>query len=128
MSQGSGLVDSAALEKKIKRVYTKINYEQSKHSLLKESNEGYSKVLLLLAGIRDMHDSQSIWKKILELVGNFDLDPDRVLDLIVEARLNNKEDKHFLSLLKQFNKNSVILVIGNRLKHPQSSPEQENLS
>ena len=120
-------MDAAALEKKTKRYYTKVNYEQSKHSLLRESNEGYSKVVLLLTNMRDLHDPQSIWKKALELVGNFDLDPDRVLDLIVEARLTAPSDKHFLSLLRQFNRHSVMLVVGNRLKQGQplsSSSEQ----
>lgn len=89
--------------------------------MLKESNEGYSKVILLLTGLKDRQDNQSIWKKVLELVGNFDLDPDRVLDLIVDARLMSNNDSHFIPLLRQFNKNSVTLVIGNRLKQGQSS-------
>ena len=33
--------------------------------------------------MKNTHEVQAIWKKILSLVGNFDLDPDRVLDLIV---------------------------------------------
>ena len=76
-------MESQAFEKKIKRVYTKINYEQNKYSLFRESNEGYSKVLLLLMGIKGNHELNTIWKKILSLVGNFDLDPDRILDLII---------------------------------------------
>ena len=66
--------------------------------------------------MKNYHEFGSIWKKVLELVGNFDLDPDRIIDLIVEARLITIDDYHFLSLLRQFNKSSVITVIGNRLK------------
>ena len=121
VSQGAGLVDAVAMEKKTKRYYTKVNYEQSKHSLLRENNEGYAKVLLLLTGMKDIHDHTSIWKKILELVGNFDLDPDRVLDLVVDARLTTPSDKHFLPLFRQFNRHSVLLALGNRLKEAPSS-------
>ena len=128
MTQGAGLVESQAFDKKIKRVYTKINYEQSKYSLFRESNEGYSKVLLLLMGLKDIHELQAIWKKILSLVGNFDLDPDRVLDLIVEARLQNSQDQHFLPLLKNFKKESVVIAIGNKLKTVQEKPDEEPLS
>jgi hypothetical protein len=63
--QEAGVAKTQALDRKFKRVYTKINYEQSKHSLLREGNEGYSKLLLLLAGIKDSHEAAAIWKKIL---------------------------------------------------------------
>lgn len=36
---------------------------------------------------------------MLDLVGNFDLDPDRVLDLIVEARTQNHATNGYLRLL-----------------------------
>lgn len=36
--QGAGLVEAKASERRLNRVYTKINYEQSKHSLLRENN------------------------------------------------------------------------------------------
>ena len=43
----------------------------------------------MLAGLKDGHDGTAIWKKMLSLIGNFDLDPDRVVDLIVDARLQS---------------------------------------
>jgi hypothetical protein len=70
----------------------------------------------LLSTLKDIHDPAAIWKKVLSLVGNFDLDPDRVLDLIVEARMQNNEARHFLALLRNFRKESTIITIGNRLK------------
>ena len=67
-------------------------------------------------GLKDAHNPSIVWKKVLSLVGNFDLDTDRVLDLIVEARLQNAQAAHFLTLLQYFKKESVVLVIGNKLK------------
>lgn len=31
------------------------------------------------------HEYEVVWNKILSLIGNFDLDPDRVLDLLIES-------------------------------------------
>ena len=84
--------------------------------MIRESNEGYAKLILLLSSIKDIHDPTAIWKKVLSLVGNFDLDPDRVLDIIVEARMLNNEGKHYLTLLKNFRKESIVITVGNRLK------------
>lgn len=50
---------------------------------MRENNEGYAKMNLLLINLKDTHNIASVWKKMLDLVGNFDLDPDRVLDLII---------------------------------------------
>lgn len=38
---------------------------------------------LLLINIQDSHDLEAIWHRMLDLVGNYDLDPDRVLDLVI---------------------------------------------
>ena len=80
-------------------------------------------------GIKDTHEVQAIWKKILSLVGNFDLDPDRVLDLIVEARSQNIEGKNFITLLKYFKKESIVISIGNKLSiDKEKSADGEHLS
>jgi hypothetical protein len=53
---------------------------------------------------------------MLDLVGNFDLDPDRVLDLIIEARVHNHTTNHYLKLLNQFRRESITVILGNKLK------------
>lgn len=58
---------------------------------MRENNEGFAKLTLLLAGLKKTDDPSAVWKKIVSLIGNFDLDPDRVLDLIVESKLQNNE-------------------------------------
>ena len=59
----------------------------------------------------------------MSLIGNFDLDPDRVLDLIVEGRIQNSEARHFLVLLKNFRRDSVVLTVGNKLRSEKEKPD-----
>lgn len=84
--------------------------------MLRENNEGYAKVTLLLVNLRDSHDICLTWQRMLDLVGNFDLDPDRVLDLIVEARTNNHATNGYLRLLENFRRESIAAVVGNKLR------------
>ncbi len=73
------------LSKKAQKAYTKFYYEQNKYSLIRENNEGYAKLSLFLITLNNLHSIEAIWDKILCYVGNFDIDPDRVLDLLVES-------------------------------------------
>lgn len=122
MVQGAGLVEAAASDRRLARVYTKINYEQSKYSLLRENNEGYAKVTLLLVNLRDSHDINLTWQRMLDLVGNFDLDPDRILDLVVEARVHNHSTSGYLKLLDNFRRESIAAVLGNKLRLCRGKP------
>ena len=52
------------LLKKAQKAYTKFYYEQNKYSLLRENNEGYAKLSLLLLSINKNHAIETIWEKI----------------------------------------------------------------
>ena len=69
--------------KKAQKAYTKLYYEQNKFSLIKENNEGFAKLGLLLLTVNKNCTVEEVWEKMLSLIGNFDLDPDRVLDLVI---------------------------------------------
>ncbi len=71
---------------------------------------------LLLINLRDSHPIESVWHRMLDLVGNFDLDPDRVLDLIIEARVHNPTTHHYIKLLNHFRRESITAILGNKLK------------
>lgn len=90
--------------------------------MLRENNEGYAKMALLLANLRDSHDIARTWQRMLDLVGNFDLDPDRVLDLIVEARIRNHTTVGYLRLLDNFQRESMAAVLGNKLRLLKGKP------
>jgi hypothetical protein len=59
---------------------------------------------------------------MLDLVGNFDLDPDRVLDLIIEARVHNHSTNNYLKLLRNFRRESITAVLGNKLRQLKGKP------
>ncbi|KDE09261.1 hypothetical protein MVLG_00581 [Microbotryum lychnidis-dioicae p1A1 Lamole] len=84
------------------RARTALYYKQQKFNLLREEMEGYSKLavelLLLLGPPQSTEDGRSVeteeqrfkranaaMDKVKSLIGNFDLDPDRTIDLILDA-------------------------------------------
>lgn len=98
----SNLMEQKQIDKKYSRTYTKTYFEQNKFSLIKENNEGFSKLLLLLANLNDTLPIEEVWNKILSLVGRFDLDPDRVLDLVIESQLLHSGHKIYAQIIKKF--------------------------
>ncbi|KAL1743555.1 transcription factor/nuclear export subunit protein 2-domain-containing protein [Schizophyllum fasciatum] len=80
---------------------TGLFYKQHKFNLLREQSEGYSKLATEIAGaLGPAHSTQDgrptespgdlqkrvkpIWSKLISLVGYFDLDPNRALDVILD--------------------------------------------
>ena len=87
----SGLVSEQELLKKLKMHNTQVHYKQQKYNLLQEESEGYSKVLnFFVSGCYHDGDLDCQRKRLRQLIGVFELDPNRVLDLlldVLEARL-----------------------------------------
>lgn len=79
-----------------------MNLWQSKYNLLKEANEGYSKIILILLTLKESDDPHKLYKTITSHIGNFDLDPDRVLDLILDSFIQNPHNNIYLDLLHNF--------------------------
>ncbi|KAF9045967.1 hypothetical protein BDZ89DRAFT_1155277 [Hymenopellis radicata] len=93
--------DKVALDKKEVRTRTGLFYKQNKFNLLREQSEGYSKLTTeLTASLGPPHTSSDgrpteslsaienrarpVWAKIISLIGYFDLDPNRALDIILD--------------------------------------------
>lgn len=81
-----------------RRRRTNLFYKQKKYNLLRECSEGWSQLLVLLGDEGylgsggDEEDSMergrrvsALWKRILSLIGLYDLSPPRVLDIILDA-------------------------------------------
>ena len=100
---------------KARKAYTKFYYNQNKYNLLRENNEGFAKLSLLLASLKSHQPEEMIWDRILELIGNFDLDPDRVLDLIIQTYTISECSTLLISLIKKFNPLSIATLLGNRI-------------
>ncbi|EPY54210.1 THO complex subunit Tho2 [Schizosaccharomyces cryophilus OY26] len=99
------------LNRKIARTNTSLLYRQKKFNLLREENEGYSKLMVeLIDGLNCFHSnsldahilSQHINERIKTIIGSFDLDPNKVLDTILTIFSSNIVYgwKFFLKLLR----------------------------
>ncbi|KDN40871.1 hypothetical protein K437DRAFT_258489 [Tilletiaria anomala UBC 951] len=125
--QAAKLIDNAMdFKRKEARVKTNILYRQQKFNLLREENEGFSKALeVILGGMGPpvtasieqssgkvlVHEQErepirkkraaKIWRNLLALIGYFDLEPNRVLDLILDLFITNVNRHYpfFLSLI-----------------------------
>ncbi|KAH8118538.1 transcription factor/nuclear export subunit protein 2-domain-containing protein [Phellopilus nigrolimitatus] len=98
-----GLIpDKVAFEKKEIRTRTGLFYKQNKFNLLREQSEGYTKLTTDLVGSlgpphapstgRPIESFQAVqarasaaWERVVSLVGYFDLDPNRSLDVILDV-------------------------------------------
>ncbi|KAF9903789.1 THO complex subunit 2 [Linnemannia zychae] len=89
-----GLIpNSKWFTKRVVRVNTAQLYKQQKYNLLREESEGYSKLITELAsGTADEDDDTTTMDKakavlthVQSLIGCFDLDPNRVLDIALDV-------------------------------------------
>ncbi|KAK9763193.1 THO2 plays a role in transcriptional elongation, variant 2, partial [Basidiobolus ranarum] len=109
-----GLIASFRMfNKKAIRINTSLLYKQQKFNLLREESEGYAKLITELTSNTDSSfDNQEepaiqarvneVLQNVMTLIGYFDLDPNRVLDVILEVFITNvaKHYRFFLALLK----------------------------
>ncbi|KAI8905965.1 transcription factor/nuclear export subunit protein 2-domain-containing protein [Gorgonomyces haynaldii] len=102
----------AAFEKRQVRLKTTMLYKQTKYNLVRESNQGYAKLFVLL-------NQQPSPPKIKQLIGDFVLDPFRVLDIMLDFFIGDPTDLSYLDLIKQF----VLPGLGQLLAFKDPSPE-----
>ncbi|XP_066227917.1 THO complex subunit 2-like [Saccopteryx leptura] len=86
------------------KIKTKLFYKQQKFNLLREENEGYAKLIVELGqDLSENITSKLILENIKSLIGCFNLDPSRVLDIILEVfECRPEHDDFFISLLESY--------------------------
>ncbi|KAF9076495.1 transcription factor/nuclear export subunit protein 2-domain-containing protein [Rhodocollybia butyracea] len=118
MAEGAGLFVKNVIEKKEIRLRTGLFYKQNKFNLLREQSEGYSKLTVELTNALGIghspltarpsesletiqHRACLVWEKIISLIGFFDLDPNKALDIILDVMSSNLASHYtfFLALL-----------------------------
>uniref|UniRef100_G1QCD4 THO complex subunit 2 n=1 Tax=Myotis lucifugus TaxID=59463 RepID=G1QCD4_MYOLU len=84
------------------KIKAKLFYKQQKFNLLREENEGYAKLIAeLVQDLSGNITSDLILENITSLIGCFNLDPNRVLGVILEVFECRPEcDDFFISLLE----------------------------
>lgn len=79
---------------------TQKHFTQIKFNLLREENEGFSKLIVELSQKNiDAASVQHVSENIQSLIGYFSLDPSRVLDILLTAFEYNLENLCYLTLL-----------------------------
>jgi THO complex subunit 2 len=113
------LVTSAGnFNKKMIRMNTGLLYKQQKYNLVWEENEGYSKLVvdLMSAALSRVSVEQAL-SMIYSIIGYFDLDPNRALDVVLECFEHLPDYKEFfVELLKSlnFNRSTLCDILGSK--------------
>ncbi|XP_063046121.1 THO complex subunit 2 [Engraulis encrasicolus] len=100
-----GLIKQAQqFNQKIVKIKTKLFYKQQKFNLLREENEGYGKLVTELGQeLSGSVTSRVVLENIKSLIGYFNLDPNRVLDIILQVyQCRSDQDEFFVSLIKSY--------------------------
>ena len=111
---GAGIIkDEAAVKTKLIKCNTQLMYRQQKYNLLREESEGYSKLLTLLCTIpAPPLDASAHIRHITSVIGYFDLDPNRVLDITLDAFEHQLWNMSFVDVLQIFKKGSIVHILG----------------
>ncbi|CAA2977119.1 THO complex subunit 2, partial [Olea europaea subsp. europaea] len=70
------------------RLRTKLYFTQTKFNLLREQNGGYAKLITELFRL-DPSNSEEVLANVVEIIGHYRVDPNRVLDLILDIFQHN---------------------------------------
>ena len=94
------------------------SYTQPKYNLLYESSEGYSKLILDLFNSSPKANVEDLKKRVKLYVGMFDLDPNKVQDIILHLLEEDLSRSIVLiPLLKIFPNQFLAPILGMRLKY-----------
>ncbi|KAJ6743936.1 THO COMPLEX SUBUNIT 2 [Salix purpurea] len=104
------------------RLNTRLLYQQTKFNLLREESEGYAKLVTLLhRGSEDTTENTSAVTIgiIKSLIGHFDLDPNRVFDIVLECFELQPDSNVFLELIPIFPKSHASQILGFKFQYYQ---------
>ncbi|PIA63730.1 hypothetical protein AQUCO_00201224v1 [Aquilegia coerulea] len=111
------------LKAKEVRVNTRLLYQQTKFNLLREESEGYAKLVTLLC----QRSTEALTPNapgatisiIKSLIGHFDLDPNRVFDIVLECFELQADNSVFLELIPIFPKSHASQILGFKFQYYQ---------
>lgn len=81
------IVSREQFNQKYVRIKTRLYYKQQKFNLLREESEGFSKAITELNQNFSITKltSEQLYDRLMALIGYFDIDPNRMLDLVIES-------------------------------------------
>lgn len=105
------VVNKKAAGTKFVKLKTRLYYKQQKFNLLREESEGYAKLIAELSQEENDFDVTYMLQVIRSLIGCFNLDPNRVMDILLEVfEMRIGMEKLFVDLIRQFLDNSTALT------------------
>ncbi|GAB6023947.1 THO complex subunit 2 [Chamberlinius hualienensis] len=108
---------------------TKLFYKQQKFNLLREESEGYAKLICELnQPFIPPVDSAYLLEVIKSLIGCFNLDPNRVLDVILESFENRPSEKDvFIPLIQSYmcNQTTLCEMLGFKFRFYQDAADAD---
>lgn len=124
-------IKAAELKAKEVRVNTRLLYQQTKFNLLREESEGYAKLVTLLcqcgSGGLTHRTASAVISTIKSLIGHFDLDPNRVFDIVLECFELQPENDAFLELIPIFPKSHAAHILGFKFQYYQRQDVNESV-
>lgn len=115
-------IRAADLKSKEVRVNTRLLYQQTKFNLLREESEGYAKLVTLLCQVpksSTKNAAAAVVGIIKSLIGHFDLDPNRVFDIVLECFELQPDNHVFLELIPIFPKSHASQILGFKFQYYQ---------
>ncbi|KAE9597521.1 putative THO complex, subunitTHOC2, THO complex subunit 2 domain-containing protein [Lupinus albus] len=115
-------IKAQELKGKEVRVNTRLLYQQTKFNLLREESEGYAKLVTLLCRDSEVPTEKASTATIgiiKSLIGHFDLDPNRVFDIVLECFELQPENNVFLELIPIFPKSHASQILGFKFQYYQ---------
>ncbi|XP_043197007.1 THO complex subunit 2-like [Amphibalanus amphitrite] len=117
-----------AFNSKFIKLKTKLYYKQRKFNLFREESEGYAKLLVELNQDQSSSSPEHMLEVIKAIIGCFNLDPNRVLDVLLSS-LEARPDRHnfLVPLLRLYmpSAETVSEVVGARYGFCQPQPGQD---
>ena len=100
------------------------SYKQQKFNLFREESEGFAKAITELNQNFTVTKltAEQLYDRLMALIGYFDIDPNRMLDLVIESFENHVEhSKIYVSLLHllHFDKITLCQLIGFKFQQYQ---------
>jgi THO complex subunit 2 len=107
--------DEQTVTKVLVRINTKILYRQQKYNILREEPEGFSKLATTLQTIpQPQQDCSDLIKNMFAIIGQFDLDPNRVLDVVLTAFEQQSANLSFLRVISSFRETHIVHILGQK--------------
>ncbi|XP_058804081.1 THO complex subunit 2 isoform X2 [Phymastichus coffea] len=108
--QEVGTLRNLNFQTKFIKVKTKLYYKQKKFNLFREESEGYSKLIVELSQERSETEVESVLEIVKSLIGYFNLDPNRVLDILLEVFENRPHNAAvFIPLIRSYMSDRQVL-------------------